>query len=195
MLNVLFFNATVSPDGRYLIYGGPSFSGNAGEPPSVVTIEADGSVSEPSPFPRTVPSHRVVISPDNRWVAFVDTPERGGSEVWLASFPDVSSPRLIGSGNNPVWSDTGEDLYFTSEATDGSSVILQVDIDPETGMAAGAPIEAAPLPEDTLFRVIAASPDGERFLISSSLIPSGADRRTFLVEDWTRLLPEGMRRR
>ena len=91
----------------------------------------------------------------------------------------------------------GEELYFTSQATpDRLPVILQVDIDPETGMPAGAPIEAAPLPqEDRFFNVLAASADGERFLISSSLIPRGDDRRTFLVEDWTRLLPEGMRRR
>lgn len=57
-----------------------------------------------------------VLSPDGRWLAYVSD-QTGRNEVWVRPFPDVdrgSRQLSVNGGVEPVWSDSGDELFFQS---------------------------------------------------------------------------------
>ncbi len=58
----------------------------------------------------------IALSPDGRWLAYTSNESAGQYEVYVASFPDMRSKRLIssGGGTEPRWSRDGRELYFVS---------------------------------------------------------------------------------
>jgi serine/threonine-protein kinase len=60
---------------------------------------------------------QAALSPDGRWIAFVNGDEGvGGTEVYVASFPDMQSRRMVsrGGGGEPRWARNGRELFFKS---------------------------------------------------------------------------------
>jgi Tol biopolymer transport system component len=66
----------------------------------------------------TDPSYtvQVALSPDGRWLAYVSNEAGRQFEVYVASFPDMASKRLVsrGGGTQPRWSRSGRELFFQS---------------------------------------------------------------------------------
>jgi eukaryotic-like serine/threonine-protein kinase len=66
----------------------------------------------------TDPSYTVqlALSPDARWLAYVSNEAGRQFEVYVASFPDMASKRLVsrGGGSQPRWSRSGRELFFQS---------------------------------------------------------------------------------
>jgi Tol biopolymer transport system component len=66
----------------------------------------------------TDPSYTVqlALSPDGRWLAYVSNEAGRQFEVYVASFPDMSSKRLVsrGGGSQPRWARSGRELFFQS---------------------------------------------------------------------------------
>lgn len=100
----------MSPDGKYLIVRERSLSSeewdlaavavdDPGEPVPLLSSEANKSSA--------------AISPDGTLLAFV-TDETGRSEVIVTRFPDVGAriPVSTHGGTEPVWSRSGEEIYF-----------------------------------------------------------------------------------
>jgi serine/threonine-protein kinase len=58
---------------------------------------------------------QAALSPDGRWLAYVSN-ESGQYEIYVASFPDMTSKRLVsrGGGTEPRWARNGRELYFKS---------------------------------------------------------------------------------
>ncbi len=57
----------------------------------------------------------IALSPDGRWLAYTSN-QTGQYEVYVSSFPDTKSRRLVsnGGGTEPRWSRDGRELYFVS---------------------------------------------------------------------------------
>ena len=58
----------------------------------------------------------IALSPDSRWLAYTSNEAAGQYEVYVASFPDMKSKRLVssGGGTEPRWSRDGRELYWIS---------------------------------------------------------------------------------
>jgi serine/threonine-protein kinase len=58
----------------------------------------------------------IALSPDSRWLAFTSNEAAGQVDVYVASFPDMKSKRLIssGGGTEPRWSRDGRELFWVS---------------------------------------------------------------------------------
>ena len=110
------------------------------------------------------------ISPDGRWISFVSD-ESGESQVYVASFPDLSSRLQVsdGGGTQPVWSPDARELFFRT-----GSQILVVEIQDQVSLSVGIPkivVEKAstgrsPVPGYPHYDI---APDGKRFLMMESV--------------------------
>jgi len=58
----------------------------------------------------------IALSPDGHWLAYGSNETAGQYEVYVASFPDMKSKRLVssGGGTEPRWARNGRELYFVS---------------------------------------------------------------------------------
>jgi serine/threonine-protein kinase len=70
---------------------------------------------------------QVALSPDGRWLAYSSNESGQQYEVYVASFPDMASKRLIsrGGGSEPRWARNGRELFFKS-----SGQFMVVDVPP-----------------------------------------------------------------
>jgi Tol biopolymer transport system component len=111
-LDVEIEEAARSPGGEWLVYrtGGTTAGrdiagirpGQDSAPRPLVATDAD----EKSPR----------LSPDGRWLAYVSD-ETGQSEVFIRPFPDVEAGKWQasqGGGTSPLWSRSGDELFFLS---------------------------------------------------------------------------------
>jgi len=110
------------------------------------------------------------LSPDGQWLAYVSD-ETGSPELFVRRFPDVQGGKWQLSrsgGRDPVWDRLGR-LYFRSP--DGSTV-YQADLSGGPATAASREILHTPVGRayeiNLVDRMMAVSPDGQRFLFSES---------------------------
>jgi eukaryotic-like serine/threonine-protein kinase len=107
---------------------------------------------------------QAALSPDGRWLAYVSN-ATGQWEVYVTSFPTVTSTRLVsrGGGMEPRWAPSGRELFYKS-----GNRLMAVDVRPGAAFAIGAPRPLFPL---TGYRGAQnrqqydVSPDGKRFLM------------------------------
>ena len=61
-------------------------------------------------------TNQIALSPDGRWLAWCSNESVVQSEIYVASFPDMRSKRLVsrGGGTEPRWSRNGRELFFKS---------------------------------------------------------------------------------
>jgi len=124
------------------------------------------------------------LSPDGRWVAYVSN-ETGRSEVWVRSFPDVergSRQVSVDGGGEPVWSDSGDELFFR-----GGGRLVSVKIEDNENFATG---EVQTLFLDTAYwafsshRAYAFDGHRDRFLMIRTISVEPARAELILVENF-----------
>jgi serine/threonine-protein kinase len=109
-----------SPDGTRMAYA--ELIPGAGAEVRTVRLESSSgelrAVGEPETFLKTpTVSSFPAFSPDGRWLAY-SNPEGGAYEVYVRAFPDNGAQWQISNygGMIPVWSRSGHELYYRTEA-------------------------------------------------------------------------------
>lgn len=126
--------------------------------------------SERLPMNTAANEYQAVVSPDDRWLAYV-TDASGRDEVWVASFPSgaIRKQVSVAGGTSPQWTNGGRELAYVSDrkwltvksfASTDSDVTLGT---PRDLFNAAAFIETTPLVTPTANAYVAAA-DGRRFL-------------------------------
>jgi serine/threonine-protein kinase len=84
---------------------------------------------------------QVALSPDGRRIAYI-TDESGIIEVYVASFPEMGSRRMVsrGGGTEPRWSSDGRELFFKS-----GGQLMAVTVPPGPSFTPGDPRPLFPL--------------------------------------------------
>jgi Tol biopolymer transport system component len=158
-----------------------------------LTVGPQGEAQEPSAFLRTEANEvAAVFSPDGRWVAYASD-ESGRYEVYVRAFPSGEGRRQVSSGGgiSPLWRADGGELYF--QAPDG--MIMAAAVERGGAFAARSPVALfAFRPSGSLFSpYYVPSPDGQRFLVSSTVgIEPGAPLTVVL--DWRALVAPASRK-
>ncbi|MCH8269243.1 MAG: PD40 domain-containing protein [Acidobacteria bacterium] len=91
---------------------------------------------KPQPFLQTQFSEGpAVFSPDGRWLAYVSD-ESGRFEIYVQPFPGPGGKWQIstGGGTEPVWSPSGQELYYRN-----SDQMMAVDISTQPTFTVGKP--------------------------------------------------------
>jgi Tol biopolymer transport system component len=126
--------------------------------------------AEPLPVNTTANEYQAVLSPDDRWLAYV-TDVSGRDEVWVARFPSGNFPQQVSieGGTSPQWTDRGRGLTYLSRrkwlthrsfaVTNGGSTLGE----PRELFDAAAFVDTTPLVTPTANAYVAAV-DGRRFL-------------------------------
>lgn len=75
------------------------------------------------------------ISPDGRWLAYYSD-ETGRDEVYVRTYPSLEGKTQVstGGGNQPVWSRTGDELFFR-----GGGAMMAVRVGPGTPLSLSTP--------------------------------------------------------
>lgn len=169
-----------SRDGRWLVYSAYDSKTNW----DVWVMPLSGG--EPFAFAATPAEERNGrLSPDGHWLAY--TYQQGGtSDVYVQPFPRASAKWQVSTdgGRNPVWRADGRELFYLSP----DQKIMAVEVRPSpSGFAFGPSRVVVETHIAGLERVnhgspFAVTPDGERFLVSST---RDAVRPVTLVLNWT----------
>ena len=156
--------SSFSADGKHLLYY------DRGDETSwdiwVLPLEGD---QEPYPFLMTPFAEvRARFSPDGGWVAY-QTNESGRAEIYVQEFPGPGGKWQISTagGTEPQWSPDGQELYYISPEMN----MMRVSVETGDSFDAGIPENLFPvrLRQITNNNRYLVAPDGERFLLLSSL--------------------------
>jgi Tol biopolymer transport system component len=178
------FPLGASRDGRWLLVR----EGGFGTDFLAMLSLTDGKVL---PMPETAQSTGASLSPDGRWLAYVDTTVRR-PEVWVRSLPPEAGgsaevqgkfPISTAGGSNPIWGGGGKEIFYVS--ADGKMMAVPMESGPGF-LRPGAPktLFAAQVPYG-----YDVSSDGQRFLIAQP--PEDATEVPItIVSNWPKLLPK-----
>jgi eukaryotic-like serine/threonine-protein kinase len=145
-------------------------------------LEGDTTVLQ-LPMNRLMGTNQPSLSPDSRWLAWATIDADGAPEVYIASFPDIGSRRLVSprqGGTSPRWSRSGRELFFES-----GGMLVSVAVPPGPALAPGTP---TPLFSLAGFRVARnrpqydVAPGDQRFVMIRE--PGSAAREVVYVENW-----------
>ena len=157
-----------------------------------------GAIATPAePLPVNTPAneYQAVLSPDDRWLAYV-TDESGRDEVWVASFPSGRVKRQVSpnGGTSPQWANGGREVaylshhrWLTVRSFDGTGNDIALG-DPRELFDAAAFVETTPLVTPTA-SAYAAAADGRRFLAAVRATDSAVPPIQLIV-NWRTLLGE-----
>jgi eukaryotic-like serine/threonine-protein kinase len=126
------------------------------------------------------------ISPDGRFVAYVSD-ESGRFEVYVQRYPPASDKWQISSngGLQPLWRADGNELFFVT----AEQKLMSVEVKTGSSFKSSVPRELFQTPLQLAGGYnYAVSPDGERFLMNSSLETSEGSPMT-IVLNWNAKLP------
>jgi eukaryotic-like serine/threonine-protein kinase len=178
----------LSRDGQWVAFRADEDGGATR--PYARRLEGDTAVV-PLPTDRLAGGLQISLSPDGRWLAFASVEASGVPEVYIASFPDMGSRRLVsrGGGHSPRWSRSGRELFFES-----GGMLVSVAVPPGPILAPGTP---SPLFSLAGFRVARnrpqydVAPGDQRFVMIRE--PGSAAREVVYVENWFTDLEKRMR--
>jgi serine/threonine protein kinase len=122
------------------------------------------------------------LSPDGRYVAY-SSGESRRTEVYVQAVPPAGGKWQISvaGGSQPRWRKDGRELFFLSP----DRKLMAVDIRAGTGASAGAPRVLFPLTASVVgLDSYDVAPDGQRFLISSSVSSEIGDAPITVVLNW-----------
>ena len=164
---------SVSPDGRYLLYGLND----------ILTLPLTGE-RKPEPYLQTKYSERhAAYSPDGRWVAY-ESDESGRQEIYVQGFPERRGKWLISAegGNSPEWRADGKAMYWIGP--DGTLMEASVELQ-AAGVRPGRAEALFRLPGQLNF--FQPARDGRRFLVME---PEGdqQERPMVVVLNWAKRL-------
>jgi Tol biopolymer transport system component len=97
---------TVSPDGKYLLYGNVD----------ILVLPLTGERKSQVYLQTKYRENEATFSPDGRWVAY-DSDESGAHEIYVQGFPQHLGKWAIssaGNGTNPAWRADGKELYWVT---------------------------------------------------------------------------------
>ena len=186
--------ASVSPDGRFLLY--QQWSKDMQRCDLVSIPLSTGG--KPIPFVAT--GGRAVqgeFSPDGKWVAFAIS-EAGKLSVRVKAFPAGKEMHQVSSepGWEPIWARDGKSIFYRSR--DGRR-IFAVAFSASPAVSIGTPrlvVEGQFEPGNGFGRTYDASPDGSRFLVwlrESAKLPEPREYHVILNwgEELKRIAPPG----
>ena len=104
----------VSPDGRILIFSGPTQTSSNGRPQSPLLSMDWRQETEPRTFLEGAFDYsRARFSPEGNWIAYVSN-EAGEEQVFVRRFPSAEGPWQVSTdgGGLPRWSPEGDELFF-----------------------------------------------------------------------------------
>ncbi len=181
--DVVHTPSSISPDGRFLIYGRAA-SGNTDVWLFPLTTEP-GKKPEPRPFIES-PSNenRPRFSPDGKWVAYQSN-ESGTVQVYVVPFPGPGGKRQISTdgGDRPRWRKDGKEIFYNTP--DGALMAAQVSV--QNGALNVGKVEKLFDGIVTYFGTLYdVSADGQKFLV----VDDGASSSVtlHLVQNWTAAL-------
>ena len=161
-------------------------------------VAFDGENAEPETWLEHEHSdNTAVFSPDGRYVAHVCS-QTGQNEIYIRPFPGPGGQTTVsvGGGMEPAWAPTGELFYrrpsdYMMMMVEVSTVLV-LTVGPPVELFAGSGVSTGP----TAARY-SVSADGQRFLMSASLVASGeagaGSRRgpkVVVVQNWVEELKE-----
>jgi eukaryotic-like serine/threonine-protein kinase len=161
---------SVSPDGKTLAYV---------QDGDIWLLSLDGSGKTVPFFQSPADEGNPVFSPDGKYLAY-ETNESGKLEVVIVPFPSRAGKWQIsaGGGANPIWSPSGQDIYFTQ----GTS-IFAVTIHPESAFDFSAPRKILDLPPDVAY-LTGISTDGRQFTMITLPSKDLNTSEVTLVTNW-----------
>jgi serine/threonine protein kinase/Tol biopolymer transport system component len=160
-----------SRDGRYIAYlfGGPA---NSQDIYALLLADRKPFPVVRGPFQKDEPQ----FSYDGKWLAYTSN-ESGSFQVYVTSFP-AADQRLqvtMAGGGQPRWRGDGRELYYRAP----DNRIMAVEIRPGARIEAGEPrlvfnpVVRAANTTDPTRHMLAASPDGQRFLLRIPIVVTG----------------------
>ncbi len=182
----------MSPDGTRLLFTetAPATSED------VMQVEMTGTRTVTPLVQSPFAERNGIVSPDGRWLAY-EANDSGQFEIYVRPYPAVNSGRWqvsTGGGTRPLWSRTGEELFYVSPA----GAILRVGVERGASWAATTPAtvvkEGYVVPSGFPGRSYDVSPDGQRFLMLKPASDPNAPPPQIIVvqhfdEELKRLVP------
>ena len=178
------FSQTISPDGKTLIYGEATASGDR----DFWSLRLDGK-GKPQLYLQT-PAREVfaAFSPDGRWLAYVND-AAGRYEVYVVAADGTGDRRLVSTegGEEPRWSARGDLFYRNGQQW------MAVAVAPGAAFGAGRPqtLFEGPFPNLPGYSYDVTS-DGQRFLMAREAV-TGRSREIRIVLNWFEDLKQRVR--
>jgi serine/threonine-protein kinase len=173
-----------SPDGKALVYG-------TGADIWVVSLEGDRT-----PRPLVATEHNELgarFSPDGKWIAYISDVS-GQQEIYLQSYPDAETRRLVssGGGSDPVWTHDGRELFYRR----GDEMwVVSLEIDPILTIGTPQLLFTEPYAARASHQNYDYDPNRDRFIMSP--VETMAPTELRVVLNWfaelERLVPSGRR--
>ena len=128
----------VSRDGRWLVIRTDEENGDG----NVYARRLGGDTALIPLLTDPSQTYQIALSPDSRWLAWCSNESGVQNEVYVASFPDMRSKRLVsrGGGTEPRWSRNGRELFFKS-----GGQLMSVAVPPGPSFLPGVPHPLFPL--------------------------------------------------
>jgi Tol biopolymer transport system component len=173
-----------SPDGRFLAYTEWSLQ-LANNLPQNWILPLTGDRRAYRFYPTDFHQFHGQFSPDGKWMAYTSN-ETGDFEVYVQPFPATGEISKISShgGAQPRWRRDGREMFYRT--SDGKLMAVQVKATPK--FEAGVPHMLFQAGADPLYPNLGTgydvTPDGQRFLINSTIDESRASPIT-IVMNWT----------
>jgi serine/threonine-protein kinase len=181
-------NATaVTPDGTKAI-----FTETGPKDDDVLQVALTGSHDVTTLVQSSFAERNGIVSPNGRWLAY-EANDSGAFEIYVRPYPDVNSGRWqisIGGGARPLWSRTGEELFYVSPG----GAVMRVRVERGPSWSAAPPtiivkdgyLTATPV---ILGRGYDISPDGQRFLmLKQASVPTATPPQLIVVQHFDEML-------
>jgi serine/threonine-protein kinase len=171
------FPQTISPDGKTLIYGESTASGDR----DLWSLSLDGKGKPQPQLYLQTPAREIfaAFSPDGRWLAFVND-AAGRYEVYVVAADGAGDRRLVSTdgGEEPRWSARGDLFYRNGQQW------MAVAVAPGAAFSAGRPqaLFEGPFPNVPGYSYDVTA-DGQRFLMAREAI-AGRSREIRIVLNW-----------
>ncbi|MEX2049548.1 MAG: hypothetical protein WEB90_08225, partial [Gemmatimonadota bacterium] len=162
-----------SRDGEWLLFRTGYDDAGVGDILAMRTGDAGAPISlVATPFREQSPT----LSPDERFMAYSSN-ETGRFEVYVVPFPNASAAKWAvsaGSGAEPLWSNSGRELFYRDGQ--GDMVAVQVETDPTFSLGSTTTLfSAAEYRANVNHRRYDVTPDDARFIM---LRPTGEDEES-----------------
>ncbi|HEU5218720.1 MAG TPA: hypothetical protein VFU23_08670, partial [Gemmatimonadales bacterium] len=128
----------ISRDGRWLVMRSDEVNGDG----NVYARRLDADTTLIPLLTEAPNTYQIALSPDAHWLAYCSDESGGVYEIYVASFPDMGSKRMIsrGGGIEPRWSRNGRELFFKSQGQ-----LMSVAVPPGAALLPGEPHPLFPL--------------------------------------------------
>jgi serine/threonine-protein kinase len=186
------YSTAVSPDGSRVIF--TETAPASGE--DVMQVELTGNHTVTALVQSPFAERNGILSPDGRWLAY-EANDSGQVEIYVRPYPHITSGHWqvsTGGGTRPLWSRTGQELFYVSPP----GAIMRVGVGPGATWATTTPSTIVKEGYTTalgafLGRTYDISRDGQRFLVVKIASANVAPPQIIVVqhfdEELKRLVP------